>query len=182
MFIETRSQRAFKARSVNQTSNGYVSKIATGTTPNGDAGTATGASIITLCHEGITGVSGAVILPYGVGSNNNTFSMRVIGWDRIGNDPNTLLWVPVMLLEVQVTLSSSCVGVAGREVVATELFADTIALVGTSGNPNVSCEIISPANDTIAHLTLTFKGFAKAELSFTTGASATSCNALVMLS
>lgn len=182
MLLETLSQSFRKARSTNQTSNGYVSKVPTATEPKGDAGTATGASVIDLATGGHYSQNAVLIVFYGVGSNNNTFSCRLIGWRQVGaNNALTDLWIPVPLFEVQVTLSSTPVGVAGHTIVATELFADTIALTGTTANDDVSIDITSPANDTIAHLVADVKGFTKIELSFTTGASATSCNALLAL-
>lgn len=180
MLLETESMSFRKVRAVNQTSNGYVSKLPTATEPSGDAGTATGASVIDLAPKQGAAQNGLIVVFYGVGSNNNTFSARVIGWRVTGeNNVDTLLWIPVVLCEFAVTLSSTPIGVANKTIVATELFADTIAL--TYGNDDVSVDIVSPAADIIAHAVLDLKGFMKAELSFTTGGSATSCNALVAL-
>lgn len=180
MLVETLSTSFRKVRSVNQTSNGYVSKVPTGVEPSGDAGTATGASVIDLGKGGMLAQNGALVCFYGVGSNNNTFSCRIIGWRSIGeNDVSTMLWIPVVLVEFALTLSSTPVGVAGKTILATELFADTIGL--TYGNDDVSVDIVSPAADIIAHAMLDLKGFQKVEFSFTTGGSATSCNALLAL-
>lgn len=180
MFLETKSCRWFKARSVNQTSNGYVAKTTTATEPKDDAGTATGASVITLGYgNGNPVPSSFKALFYGVGTDGQTFSCQIYGWNQAGTEADEILWIPTPLLEVQVTLSSAIPGILSRYVKSTELFADTIAIVGTEGNPNVSCELISPANDRIAHAKFSVVGFAKLELTFTTGASATSCNALL---
>lgn len=190
--IMTRSSPWRKVRSVNQTSNGYVSKVPRNSSPfaaagvTGDANTATGTSIIPLTNFGTGGMAqnGIQLLFYGTGSNNNTFSARVIGWSNIVTDRSArvtddlALWVPVLLIEVQVTLSSSCPGVAGAAIAATELFADTITITGTTANPGVNVSVISPANDTIAHMFLDMEGSMQIELSFTTGGSATDCNAL----
>lgn len=193
--ILTRANPFRKVRSVNQTSNGFVSKIPVGVDPfitantngSGDAGTATGASVIQMTDP-ITGgqtQNGAHFLFYGVGTNNQTFSARVIGWSPLVSSglvsvtPDTQIWIPVPLIEVQVTLSSTPIGLAGKAIVATELFADTITITGTTANAGVNVNVVSPANDTIAHLFLDLEGFMAYEVSFTTGASATSCNALV---
>lgn len=184
MLTETLTTAFRKARSVNQTSNGYVSKIPTATEPSGDAGTATGASIIELGNNGGTGQNLVIICPYGLHASvdNKTMSMRVIGWREAGVDNQaTKLWIPVPLVEVACTLTGTAIGVAGKALIATEGFADTIALTGTTANDDVSVDIVSPANDTIGHLVVDVKGFQKLELSFTTGGSATSCNALVAL-
>lgn len=184
-----------KLRSVNETSNGYVSKIPRATSPftaaglNGDAGTATGASVIQLTNGVIGGQaqSGAEFLFYGVGANNTTFSARIIGWSALTTsglspvNPETQVWIPVVLVEVQCTLSSTPIGLAGRAIVATELFADTITLVGTTGVAGLDMSITSPANDTIARVFVDLWGHTELEVQFTTGGSATSCNGLFRL-
>lgn len=168
-----------KARSVNQTSSSFVAKIPTVTVPADDAATATGQASVEMRNGGAFTQNGLVILPYGTGSNGNTFSMRVVGWRQFGTDPHTLLWLPTTLAEFLCTLDSAILGIAGKTIVATEYFCGTIAIVGTSGNPNVSCEIVSPAvSGSMAHVVVDTKGFEKIELSFSTGSSATDCNAL----
>lgn len=180
MFIETLWTAFRKARSVNQTSNGYVAKNPTATEPVDDAATATGQASIGMRNGGLTVQNGLIILPYAVATDNQTFSMRVIGWRQLGSDPNTFIWIPVLLVEVLCTADATLVGLTGRLIGTTEIFCDTIAIVGTSGNANVSCEIVSPADGvSVAHLMVDTKGFDRIECSFTTGASATSCNALI---
>lgn len=180
MLVETLSTSFQKARSVNQTSATFVSKLPTATEPVGDAGTATGASVIELGQGGATSPNVLIICPYAIGSNNNTFSVRVIGWRSIGeNAPTTMLWIPVVLVELACTISGTAIGIAAKVILATEMFADTIAL--TYGNDDISVDIVSPAADIIAHALVDMKGSQKLELSFTTGSSATSCNALVAL-
>ncbi len=183
MLIETMSMDFRKARSVNQTSSSYVSKIPTNTEPRGDAATATGSSIIELCDKnGLLSQNAILILPYAIGSDNNTFNVRVIGWKRTSNNSATLLWIPVNLAEFACTCSA-VVGVTGMDVLGTERFADTMTVVvgSTLAGEAASENLVSPANDTIAHTMLDLKGFQKVELSFTTGSSATSCNALICL-
>jgi hypothetical protein len=109
--------------------------------------------------------------------------MRVIGWvlaRHRGGDvatPPTPLWVPVPLGEFLCTLST-VVGIAGATAVATDRFCDTIAIVSTSGVSGQGLEIYSPADNTIGHVVLDMRGVRKLEITFTTGSSATSCNAL----
>lgn len=181
ILLATLAERFFKARSVNETSNGYRSLIPTVTEPSGDAGTATGASILDNQRGGGAGQNCIRVLPYAIGSNNNTFSLRVIGWDYVGNNPNPgevrRLWIPTPLCEVACTISSTQVGIVNSQVLNTEMFADTISL--TYGNLNVGIDIVSTAADIVAHFVLDLKGCQKYELIFTTGGSATSCNALI---
>ncbi len=174
MRIETLSQPYFRARSVNQTSASFVSKVPTLTEPVGDAATATGASVIDFMAggEGTFVQNGAMIVPYGTGADTNTFSVRIIAWKPFGT-----LWVPVLLAELLCTLSSGNPG-AGTAIPSTMLFAETITL--THGNANVSIDVVSPAaSGVIAHALLDLKGATKIELSFQTGSSATDCNALI---
>lgn len=169
-----------KARSVNQTSTSFVSKVPKAAEPVADAATATGEATIDMRNGGSLVQNGVLILPYAIGSNNNTFSMRVIGWRRFGDNPETYIWLPVTLLEVLCTVDSGLVGLANKTIIATEMFCDTITIVGTTGNPNVSCEIVSPADAaSIAHIVVDAKGFEKIELSFSTGSVATSANAII---
>jgi hypothetical protein len=85
----------------------------------------------------------------------------------------------VILAQFVCTMSTQ-VGVAGREVLNTERFCDTITL--TTGNDDVSVDITSPTGDVIAHASVDLKGSQKLELTFamSTG-SPTSANCLIAL-
>lgn len=174
MLVETSSESYVKARSVNETSNGYVSRVPTNTEPSGDAATATGASIIDLGRDGGVAPNGLVIIPYAVASADQTFSLRVIGWRKVITQ-----WIPVNLGEFACTAGTAAG--AGGDILTTELFADTITVtVGSTLSGEAPSEnIISPANNTIASILLDLKGHNKVEVRFTTGGSATSCNALL---
>lgn len=178
--IQTQWEALRKARSVNQTSASFVAKIPQAAEPSDDAGSATGQASIDMRAGGAHTQNGLIIVPYCVGSDNNTFSVRVIGWRRFGVDPLTLIWWPILLLEALCTADATLVGLAGKTIVATEIGADTITLVGTSGNANVSHELVSPADGVSqAHIIVDTKSCERIELSFSTNSSATSCNALV---
>ena len=191
MFIETLGQALRRVRTTNATDNGFPTRLPTRTEPTGtgnNAAQASASAVINLSNSFAGGGSGAVqnrviILPYGVGANNNTLSFRVLGWRYLieGGDAIQAMWIPVPLGEFSVTLSSTPVGVAGGLLGTSQLFADTITLTGTTANDDISIDLVSPANDTIAHLVMDMKGFQKLEVIFTTGGSATSCNALVSL-
>jgi hypothetical protein len=182
--IETLSQPYIRARSVNQTSTSFVSKVPTLTEPLGDAGTATGASVLDLVGGGASGgggvfvQNGAVIVPYGTGSDGNTFSIRILSWKSYGLGAGKI-WVPILLAELLCTLSSGNPGV-GSLITSSMLFAKTITI--TTGNAGVSIDVISPAASAIlASAMLDLKGVSRLELSFSTGSSATDCNALISL-
>jgi hypothetical protein len=188
MLLETLSQNFSRARLVNQTSGSFVAKVPTITEPEGDANSATGSAIIDLSvtnsNPGMFAQNGVIVTPYGVGSDDQTFSIRVIGWRR-HQDPTGVapaLWVPVNLLEVQCTLCT-VTGAAGAVVDNTQNFVDIITVTtGSTLSGEAAAEnIVSPANNTIAHFLVDLKGFQKLEFSFSTGGSVTSCNALVSL-
>jgi hypothetical protein len=185
-----RVSRWFKARSVNQTSNGYVDKLPTLTEPYaGDKGTATGASVIDVSGSEIdNNPSGGsisvpekmVIMPYGIGADTNTFSLRVIGWiplDRtVSPQGSNVVWIPQVLAEFVATISSSLPG-PGVDLLSTEYLANTLTLV--SGYNTTDNLTNNPALTKVpAFATVDLKGITKLEFSFTTGASATSCNCL----
>jgi len=175
LLSETLCQNWTRARSVNQTSASFVAKSPTATEPTGDAGTATGASVFDVGFGGTIGQNALVVMPYAIGSDNNTFNVRLYAWASAGKPhDNDLLWIPTLLCELACTCST-IVGIAAKEVLATERFADTIVL--TYGN-STSTEVFSPANNLAGHIVADLKGAVKFELTFETGSSATSCNAL----
>ena len=181
MLTNTYAMNWRRVRRTNTTDNGFPSRIMRATAPSGkgDAAAQTTSAVFDLCQgEGSTH-SAVVIKPYGAGADNATFSLRVIGWTKMIEDGGEDLssWDPTVLCELLCTLSAVPIGLAGKTIVATDKFADTIAL--TTGNDDVSIDIVSPTGDVAAHAMLDLKGFQKIEVTFTTGASATNCNALI---
>lgn len=177
-----------KARSVNATNTSFASKVATLTEPSGDAGTATGASVLQL-SDGPNGIvpCKALLIPYGTGDANDVFDMRIIGWRRVGSGPRPdVLWIPHILASLTCTIGAAT-GVAASPVVATELFVDTITILS---EPTITADTTrqgtvmtySPANDTIAWAIVDLQGCEKLELTFdTTTGDPTGANCLVAL-
>lgn len=175
MLIETLSGDYRIARSTDSTDASFPSRINTITEPTQDGvyDLSTGLPLVQNL---------ALILPYGVGSDNDTFSVRVIGWRKVGTARpggqvpagNTRLWIPLVLAEYACTLSAD-VGVAGAIIDNTHRFADTMTL--TTGNANVSEELVSPGGDLKAHAVLDLKGVHKLEFTFqiTSGTTAMNC-------
>lgn len=106
------------------------------------------------------------VFPYGLGSDNDVYVLRITGWHRVGSGPFPgTLWFPETLAELTVTISTF-VGVAGSPVLATERFADTIVPVATIGEPTIQADvtrfgtfvIFSPANDTPAWVKMSSYG------------------------
>lgn len=180
-----------RVRQTSATDNGFPSKVPTKTEPTGvgDSAAQATASAVFHLHAGEARADGrsernrVLVVPFGVGADDTTFSLRVIGWrkaydrDKAERD-DTAIWVPVKLVEVLCTHCTS-VGVAGTIMATTDRFCDTIALTGTTANDDVDVSITSPADNTIGHFALDLKGFQKVEFTFTTGGSATAGNALV---
>lgn len=132
---------------------------------------------------GIICQNAAKIKPYGFGSDNNTFKVRIWGWTKCPGIQGSLqdFWDPTLLAELLCTLDAGVPGVAGTRVLNTMFFTDTISL--TYGNANVSIDVNSPAATTLAgHVQLALKGSQKLECTFDINSSATSCNALASLS
>ena len=186
MIGSTLSAGLVKARRVNQTSAAYVAKIPVVAEPMIDVNSVTGMSVFDLGDFRKTGevVNGIFIMPYAVGADNTTGNVQVIGWKLVlgvGADTTKQLWIPILLADFAYTVSAVYPGIALKEVLATELFADTMTLT-LAGNANVSIETSSPGTTTadsgIAWAKVDLAGCQKVELSFKIG-TATSCNALV---
>ncbi len=175
-----------RVRQVNYATNGYPTRAQTLTKPTiTDPETATGqVAFEATGGAGGQGPNGILLHPFGIGNDDTTFSLRVLKWaltlDSIGSARFQPVWKPIPLIEVQCTLSTD-VGVASGYVLNTERSADTITLTGTTANPAVNCDINSPANNTAGSVYVDLKGALLWEVIFTTGGSATSCNALYQL-
>lgn len=163
-----------KARSVNSSSANFPTFVGTELDPAyTDAATAAGRSLIQL---GV-GLGGYVprnieLFPYGIGADNDTFDLRVMGYRRIFPQlaDERYQYLRFILAKLSCTLSAA-VGLAGGSVLATERFADTIA-IGTEGTFTAdvtrsgSFRLYSPANDTPAHVVLPTLGCDAIELEF----------------
>lgn len=180
--LSTRGLNFFKARSVNATDTSFPAKIPTTTEPQNDAGTATGASVIDVGgKDGSTAPAGLLVVPYGLGANNDGFSVRVIGWSRVKDrsTSNLLdLWVPVRLCEVA-CLMGTAVGIVGSAVLATEAFCDTLTLVTNMGTQGTNVDVVSPQDNSVGHFLVSLKGVQKVELVFDNTTNTPSMNALL---
>lgn len=189
MLLETLAMHPQKARRTNtNTAGSWAAKTPTATDPAADDGTATGSAAITLGPG--AGQNGAVIQPYGLDASvdNKVFKMRVFGWHHVGfgdANPDTSMWIPMLLGEFECTCSAANAGATGKVLGSTEAMCDTIVAAGTTVNAGVSCDILSPANDTPGSITLDLKGCQKVELVFNNvtitagGTATTSANAFI---
>jgi hypothetical protein len=187
MFLETMVQRFRKARVTNADDNGFPTRgdiIVVPTYTGATAAQAANYALSSLANLGNTVASGRAgpnalrITPYAVGADNATFSMRVYAVDRIFVADNPLVQYTWNLLAEFACTASTAVGKAAGLVVATERYADTITLTyPTASIPSI--EIQTNAANLAGWVKVDLAGAEDYEITFTTGGSATSCNALV---
>lgn len=168
--IKTKVSNMDKVRATNATDSSFPSRPPTKTQPSGEG-----------VYDAANGAAetGNIlkIIPFGVGSNDQTFDIRILGWSKVGTGVGSGLWVPVILAEASCVLSSSAPGVDNKLVDSTNFFCDTITAL-TALNALTSVEIVSPANNVPGFLAVDYRGFKLIEIVFDmTGA--TSGNALV---
>lgn len=134
----------------NSVATEFASKIPTLTEP-------TGAGVISLPSSG--GPKFVLITPFGTDAANETFDMRVVGWSYSSDG----VWIPFIMIQVAVVL-----GAAAVSGLTNHFLADTITF--TAGDDEA--KIISPANDTVAHLLLHTRGFKELDYDFDLGTAA----------
>ena len=143
-----------KALAANSTDAAYDAYIPTSTEPEGSD-----------VHEVLAEDDTLEVTPYGVGADNDTFSLIVVGWRKFED-----LWIPKDICEVNCTLGNKG-GEAGSAIDDTHKFCDLITDVeGTVVAPTV------PQNG-IAGFLVSIASFEKYQLVPKKG-SATSVNAL----
>lgn len=153
MQIDTRSIPLKAVRGTNSTASSITEPIPTTTVPTGDGVIPMGETFGEECANSLK------LIPYGTTTSGNAFTMKVYQWDVVPPIRSTIgglpLYVPTLLASFTVTLGN-VTGVAGTDVNASQLFATTITL--TTGNANVSNEIISPGSNVLAHIIVDAKG------------------------
>lgn len=154
-----------KVFSSNATDDPFPSRVSTTTQP-------ASAGVIESRKFGEFTNGSLLFVPYGTGADDSTLDLRIIGWRQIDT-----LWVPVILCQVQCTLSTA-VGVSGAAVTNSERFADTITLTSPFGTSGVDVNVSSPANNTPGHILIDPKGCPLIEVTVDLG-TATAANALV---
>lgn len=151
--LSTNWRRAFVT---NPTDSSYPSTASTATEPTGDG-------IHNAGFGGIKAQNGIVVMPFGIGDDDDVFNMRAWGWTRLGDNPETSIWIPMLLADFVCTMSTST-GVANKLLLSTERLCDTITL--TTGNDDVSIDIVSPTGNVPAHAVLDLKGSQKVTFTF----------------
>lgn len=185
--LETMTKKWKKARATNADDNGFPTRGNLLTDPGYTLATAAQATNYALRNaanlapggSGKAGPNFLWFMPYAVGADNVTFSVRVYGVSRVmvADTPGTTHRRWTMLAEFACTASTDT-GIAGGLVLDTERFADTITLTyPTAAIPSI--EIQTNAANVAGWAKVDLSGSEDYELTFTTGGSATSCNALV---
>lgn len=123
-----------RALSTGSTATSFAALLAVQTKPETIHSGTTGRYVKDFKSQGVRNQNTLHIKPFGGNDNNDTFNIRVTGYNFAKNsdpqDPNGL-WIPDHIATLNCTLSSTLPGVANELVVATEFFADTLTL--TSG-------------------------------------------------
>ena len=180
LFTQATSWR--KARVLNGTATSLPAKVALPHASEPALDTAAGSATAQVAKD-LTSRGGAdgqvqnslLVQPYAVGNENAAFKVQVWGWRKLGNAHETLIWLPTLLAQLACT-TSAFVGLATKELLATERFADTITI--EEGHTDF-VKVYSPANDTPGWALIDLLGSQKYELVFSTETTVTSCNALV---
>ncbi len=168
-----------KAFDVNTTSATFTSIIPTVTEPVAVTAGAIGSGIWNLVPGGRGLVADyAMVGFFGAGADNTTFDARLWGWDRIGSDPATTLWMPRILASFTCTLCAT-VGVAGAKIINTDRLVDTLVvnaigpqpfLPGVNGTPAAeylgTVRVFSPANEFWAWALVPLMGCEKLQFDF----------------
>jgi hypothetical protein len=167
MFITTPVNRYRALFATNSTASSITAPAATTTKPTGDG----------VMDMGVLGSCNAVMFSFfGTATNNQTATALILGWRRVSGLNATDLWVPEKYLLLALTYGALA-GVAATPVVASQLFADTIAVTTAFTS---AYEVISAADDQMARVKVDHTGAELVEVRPAIG-TATSGNALVTL-
>jgi hypothetical protein len=168
-----------KAFNVNSTATAFATLIPTVTEPVSVRSGEVASGIFDLVPGGRGLVQDTVLVGFfGAGADNATFDARLWGWDRIGSDPATTLWVPRILASFTCTLSTM-VGIAGAKIINTDRFADTLVVNAVAPQPffpgvnatpaaefGGSIKVFSPANNFMAWAEVPLMGCEKLQFDF----------------
>lgn len=158
-----------KCLAANTTAASFAARIPTATMPADGESALLDSRVFTPIERDST----VRIMPFAAGADDGTCQVRIIGWGR--TEGSGALWMPVIICTATCTLCTA-VGVAGKDVVATDRFCDAIVPVATTGGIAVTPGVTA---NTPAVLIVDISGYQKYELQFNINASATNVNALV---
>ena len=131
-----------------------------------------------LSPHGNAGFAALRIAPVGLGSEGNTFNIRVVGWREVILDNSNRFWHPEPMYLATVTLGAMT-SLLDSILGAGHLYAKTLVIITPPTNDNISSETISSDRaGGSAHFAADMKGCRYATIQFSLDA-ATGANALV---
>lgn len=159
-----------KAQTTNSTATSFSALLPTVTKPERSATR----GVFDLGDQAERSQNTLLVMPYGGNDNNDIMNVKVVGWDFLKDSGARGLWVPSVICEVQGTMSSTLVGVASEDVVATELFCDTLTLTTGVAVLRTGTADIDPA-----WFEVDVYGYRMVELTYDLGTGGDTQNALV---
>ncbi len=102
-------------------------------------------------------------LSSGATTDKTMVGIEIYGWNPVGSTSNDL-WAPLLMGRFDAVAGTS-VGVAGKRIVNTEHFADTITLI----DGDESARIVSGIDNRIASVTLDLEGATRFQVVYTGG-------------
>lgn len=154
-----------RAFGTNTTSSAFTSIIPTITEPTAVNPGESGSGIFNLAPGGCDSIPDAMLVYFfGAGADNDTFDVRLWGWDRIGSVQGTMLWTPSPIASFTCTLSQA-VGIAAADIINTDRFVDTIVVNAIAPQPFIPNVNATPAAEYFGTIKINspannFRGFA----------------------
>lgn len=140
------------------TSTSFTAKTVTATEPTGD-----GVHDLFSTDYGFATVHSVPkslqLVPFGGNSDNETFDMQVWGWNETYDGS---LWVPQLLVQLNVTLTS----LSGAALGTNLLMADTIALAKGAQDTSLNSLIVTSSDLGPASMLIHLRGVQKIEFEF----------------
>lgn len=160
------SQVLRKALSANSTASSFTVNIPTTTKPSGDGVFDLLSSTYGL-HQSNVLSKFVQLIPYGIGSDTQTFSMRLWGWSQTNDSPK--VWIPQLLVELACTITT---GTDFAGLVASNYGVDAITVA--AGDAETA--LVSPANNMQGSALVHLRGCELIEFDFDmTGATSGNC-------
>ena len=154
-----------KALALNSTAGTFQPMMPSGSMPSGDG----------IYDAGLAGMYSAkqiVLLPYADGGAGSSFSLRLYGWRAVGADPNTWVWVPMLLVELSCTTCSAPGPIPPYGTLSVDLildserFCDTLGVVNGSVGPGEGEVVSQPGTDLIGFAVVYLRGCQRFQFDF----------------
>jgi hypothetical protein len=161
-----------KISSTNLTQTTFATLTATTTKPSG-SGVIDASAFPGVARTGIEGTSiganSVVLQPFGAGSADGVFDLRVTGWNKLGST-----WIPRAIAQFACTMGTEA-GISGGDVTTTDLFCDGITQ--TWGSAGV--DVVQNTSNLSAYAVVDVNGAELVQVTADLGSNATGANALM---